>query len=94
MKLSADSVVVATPHYVDADVGEEVILLHLANGEYYGLDTVGARIWKLLRNPTTLGEIERVLLDEYDVQPERCQDEVMHLVTDLVDQGFVEVQEK
>jgi hypothetical protein len=72
-------------------MGEEVILLHLENGLYFGLGNVGTRIWKLLQEPIKVREIEAVLLKEYDVEPERCQGEVMNLVTDLLGQGLVEV---
>jgi hypothetical protein len=93
MELSSDSVIVATPHHVGADLGEEVIVLHLNNGLYFGLDKVGARIWKILEKPVRVGEIERVLLEEYDVESQRCHDEVLRLVSDLVDRELVEVQE-
>jgi hypothetical protein len=93
MHLSSDSVVAATPRHVSADMGEEIILLHLENGLYFGLGNVGTRIWQLLEKPVTVREIERVLLEEYDVEPERCHAEVLRLVSDLVDQQLVEVQE-
>lgn len=94
MELSSNSVVVATPHHVGADLGEEVILLHLNHGQYFGLGNVGASIWKLLGKPVRIVEIERVLLEEYDVEPQRCHDEVLRLVSDLVDQELVEVWEE
>ena len=94
MKLTSDSTVVAATSQVSADLGEEVVLLHLTNGMYFGLSDVAARIWKLLRDPVTLASIERVLIEEYDVEPERCHDEVMRLVSDLVDEGLVEVREQ
>jgi hypothetical protein len=52
---------------------------------------VGARIWKLLQKPVRVGEIERVLLEEYDVEPEKCHEEVVGLLNKLVDQNLVEV---
>lgn len=91
MELSRDSKVVATARVVGADVGEEVILLHLQSGLYFGLESVSARIWKLLETHTTVGEIERLLLEEYDIEPERCHEDVMRLLSDLVDAGLVEV---
>lgn len=91
MELSGDSVVVTTRRHVSADIGEELILLHLENGLYFGLGDVGTRIWRLLENPVTVREIDRVLLEEYDVEPERCHEEVLRLVSDLVDQRLAEV---
>lgn len=92
MKLTPDSTVVASGSLVSADIGEgEVILLHLENGRYFGLHEVSARVWKLLENPITVREIERVLLDEYEIEVERCHDEVLRLLSDLLDEGLVEV---
>jgi hypothetical protein len=91
MEISSDSTVVSTRRLVSADLGEEVILLHLENGLYFGLENVGARIWKLLEKPVRVGEIERMLLEEYDVEPEKCHAEVVSLLNKLVDQNLVEV---
>jgi hypothetical protein len=91
MEISSDLTVVSTRRLVSADLGEEVILLHLENGLYFGLENVGARIWKLLQKPVRVGEIERVLLEEYDVEPEKCHEEVVGLLNKLVDQNLVEV---
>lgn len=94
MDLSDDSVVVSTPRLVAADVGEEVVILNMEDGLYFGLEDVSARIWKLLQEPVAVREIERVLLEEYDVEPERCHDEVLRLIADLVEQNLVEVRNR
>ncbi len=94
MKLSSDSTVVITPRQVGADLGEEIILLHLENGQYFGLEDVGARIWSLMERPTAVSEIERILLEEYDIEPDRCHEEVLQLLSDLIDNGLVEVSEQ
>ena len=67
MQITSESTVAPTRRLVSADLGEEVILLHLENGLYYGLENVGARIWKLLQKPEKVGDIESALLDENDV---------------------------
>ena len=42
---------------VAREVGGEMVLLDLASGQYFGLDTVGGRIWELLsERPRTLKE--------------------------------------
>lgn len=93
MVLSLDSTVVASSDQVDADLGEEIILLHLHNGQYYGLKQVAATIWRLLKSPRTIGEIEGILLEEYEIEPDLCRAEVVELLSDLIDQGLVEVTE-
>ena len=34
--------------------GDEVVLLNLRDGVYYGLDGVGARVWTLVQEPRTV----------------------------------------
>jgi hypothetical protein len=92
MKISSDSMVAATHRFVSADLGEEVILLHLENGLYFGLGNVGARIWQLLQNPVKVGEIERLLLEEYEVDTDTCHAEVVTLLEKLVGENLVEVK--
>lgn len=92
MKISRDSIVVATPRMVAVDLDDETIVLHLENGVYFGLQNVSARIWTLLQRPIRIAEIERTLLQEYDVAPDRCHEEVFKLVTELIERELVDVK--
>lgn len=92
MMLSADSIVMATPRQVGATLDEGAILLHLESGLYFGMENVAARIWKLLENPIRVGEIERVLSEEYEVEPGKCREEVDRLLRELVERDLVEVK--
>lgn len=62
----------------------EVVLLDLRDGVYYGLDNVGARIWSLIQGPISLGQVRATLIDEYEVDPARCESDLRNLLTDLV----------
>ena len=63
-----DTVVVASPDSVSADMGGEQVILNLASGVYFGLDEVGARIWSLIEKPRRLSSIVETLLAEYEVE--------------------------
>ena len=69
----ADPVVVATRQQISCDLADEVAILNLESGVYDGLDAVGALIWNLIQQPRTMGALRDALLDEYDVDPERCE---------------------
>ena len=70
--LSMDSTVVAAEDQVSSDLGGEVAILDLKAGVYYGLDAVGARVWDLVQVSRKVDEIRDALLEEYEVEPERC----------------------
>ena len=49
MQITPDSVVVAAKEQISTQVDEEAALLNLKTGVYYGLDSMGAYIWQMLR---------------------------------------------
>ena len=89
MKLS-DKVTI--PQQVMArTVGDETVILDLASGTYFGLDPVGARIWELLGEGKTLGEVCDQMLDEFEVSRDELERDTLRLTQELADQGLVTV---
>ena len=91
--VSLSSTVVAAEGQVSSDIGDEVAILDFKAGMYYGLDSVGARVWNLIQEPRTVGEIRDILTSEYEVDPQRCERDLVALLNRLVDEGLVEVNE-
>jgi hypothetical protein len=91
--LSVDSVVTAAPEQVSCDLAGEAAILNLKSGVYFGLNSIGARIWELIQEPKSAKEIVQTLLQEYDVEPERCEGDVMQLLHDLSEHGLIEVKD-
>jgi hypothetical protein len=90
-RISGSSTVVAAKDQVSADLGGEAAILNLKNGAYYGLNSVGARVWELAQTPKTVGELRDAILDEYDVEPERCERDLLALLQELETEGLIEV---
>ncbi|MCP9888687.1 PqqD family protein [Cyanobium sp. ATX 6A2] len=74
---------------MDRSVGDETVILHLATGTYYGLDPVGARIWELIGAGQSLADIRDQMLQEYAVEAEQLEADLLKLVHDLLAQGLV-----
>jgi Coenzyme PQQ synthesis protein D (PqqD) len=91
--LSSDSIIVASPNQVSSDLAGEVVMLNLANGTYYGLDEVGAYIWNLIQEPRSVAAVRDAILEEYDVEPERCERDLLVLLGDLADNGLIGVHD-
>jgi hypothetical protein len=90
--LCIQSVVVAASEQVSCPLGEESAILNLKNSVYYGLDPVGAHIWKLLREPKSVGELRDALVDEYDVEPPRCEQDLLEMLEKMRGEGLIEVR--
>ena len=89
-KLSGESTVVVSQDQVSCELGGEAAILNLKAGVYYGLNEVGARIWKLIHEPKRVSEIRDTILEEYQVEPDQCEVDVMVLLQDLLDNGLIE----
>ncbi|WP_216909550.1 PqqD family protein [Synechococcus sp. CCY 0621] len=74
---------------MDRRVGDETVILHLATGTYYGLDPVGARMWELMASNQSLAEIRDQMLQEYAVEADQLERDLLKLCQDLLAQGLV-----
>ena len=90
---SGHSVVVAAEEQVACDLADEVAILDLKSGVYFGLNTVAAYIWHLIQEPKTVTEVHEALVEEYDVEPERCQRDLVALLEELAAKGLIEVKD-
>ena len=89
--LSKKSTVALTPEQLSAALDMERVVLHLQTGKHYFLDPVGARIWKILGQPQRVEEILRLLLEEFDVDPQACEKDLLELLKDLTEEGLIQV---
>jgi len=86
--------VVAISEHVVCHLDGEAVLLHLAKGAYYGLNSVGTRVWSLIQSPMQVSAIRDALLAEYDVEPSACEKDLKSLLDDLSKCGLIEVHER
>ena len=90
--VSPNSIVRPAPEVVFQWLEEEVVLLNLDSGMYYGLEPVGARIWKLIENPQSLATVIAQVEREFDVEHSRVESDVLGLVGELQKSGLVTVE--
>ncbi len=78
------SIVIASPDQISSDLGDEAVILNLKSGVYHGLNEVGARVWNFIQQAKTVKEILEMLLQEYDVDVEQCNKDLIALLSDLL----------
>lgn len=79
--------------WLAAKVGDELVMMSAAKGNYIGLSAVGARIWELIETPCTVESLCAALVEEYDVDPATCRAEVESFLTTLGQHNAVRVEE-
>jgi hypothetical protein len=90
MTISLNATLSRNSDILHAPVGtEEAVMMSVEAGRYYGVNAVGARIWELLETPKTVAQLCAHICEEFEVDAQTCQIEVLKFVHDLLDNGIV-----
>ncbi len=90
--MTLETVVQASPDQVSCVLEGEAAILNLKTGVYYGLDPVGAMVWKLIEQPRTVASVRDAMLESYDVDAGRCELDLLTLLGKLEGEGLIEVR--
>jgi hypothetical protein len=87
--MNLDDSFVVPPEVQARKVGEELVMLDLASGTYFGLDAVGMRLWQLLQEGKSLRQICDTMIEEFDVSRATLEQDVLNLARALLDKKLV-----
>ena len=83
-QLTLKSIISVSPSQTSSELLNEIVILELKSGVYYGLNETGSKIWSLIQQSMTVAEIRDALLAEYEIDSESCTHYVINLIEDLV----------
>lgn len=88
--ISLETTVCASSQQVCCAIADEVVLLSMRDGEYYGLNDVAATIWNLILQPVTVRQIKDALLEEFgDVGAAECERALFQFLRELISLNLV-----
>jgi hypothetical protein len=85
-------IVSTSPHQVSATLGNEVVLLELQAGTYFGVNDVGTAVWKYLQQPRHVSDVIAYVVNQYEVPIDRAESEILGFLQNLADEGLVVVE--
>jgi len=91
LTITLSSVVVWSQGPLSAEIDGEVVLMSVADGMYFGLDTVGSEVWRQLEQPVKIADLCVSLAERYEAEPNVIEYDVLELVTKLYERQLVEV---
>lgn len=77
--------------HLSAEVAGEVVLMSIERGAYYGLDSVGSGVWRILSQPTRVAELCDGLAEIYEADRPTLEADVLRFLAALADEGLIEV---
>jgi hypothetical protein len=90
--LSFASMVSRSGDHLAANIDDELVLMDVEQGNYYGLNSIGADIWQRLEGEVVVSELCAALSVEYDADIDTISREVLVLLERLAEEGLIEVK--
>jgi hypothetical protein len=90
LPLHRDSVVRAVDSQVSSRLGDEVAILELDQGVYFGLNNTGAFLWNLMQQPVRVNEMHAALVEEFEVDLDTAEKDLLRVLGELRDAGLIE----
>jgi hypothetical protein len=89
--LDLSSVVARVEQQVTAMLQHELAVLDINDSKYYGLNGIGAFIWRSIEDQGRARSVVEAVLDNLDVSRECCEEDVLSFLRELSDAGLVRV---
>ena len=89
--LNLNQLIQRNPDLIHADIDNETMLMSLSNGEYYGMNMVGSKIWELLENSMTVSSLVLELTNVYELTDEQCENDIQPFLISLLDKEIIKL---
>jgi hypothetical protein len=83
--------VVVPSHVLVRHLDGETVLLNLETEKYFGLDSMGTRMWEVVTRLPRVEAAYQTLSDEFDVEPDVLRTHLAGLLDQLVENGLLHV---
>jgi hypothetical protein len=87
--LAESSIICHNGEVVSCDLSGGAALLDPRTYTYFSINSVGAFIWDMLRNPIAVSQIQSAVLAHYDVAKDKCFEDLSKLLKDMSEAGLI-----
>lgn len=79
----------ASDQLLSSQVEDELVMLDIDRGEYFGLNAVGSFLWEQLAEPTTGSELSERLIEAFEVDSATSEADVAEFLQSLLERGLI-----
>ena len=89
--IKLDSVVIRDDKIMHNQVDGEVVMLSPDMQDYLGMNETGSAIWEIIKEKTMVSKVVAILQSKYDVEKEKCENEVLNFLNKLSDNKLIKI---
>jgi hypothetical protein len=90
--LTLNSIVERDPDIIAAEADQDLIMVSVATGHYYGVSDVAREIWQAIEHPKKVSDLVDDLTAIYRVDSSTCQKQTVFFLQTLLDEGLLRVK--
>ena len=78
---------------IQSKIGEEVVMLDMESGFYFGLNSVASVIWAMMEKGISFEDLCDQLIEQFDVERALCESDTQELIDQLLEKKIIRVIE-
>jgi Coenzyme PQQ synthesis protein D (PqqD) len=90
--LNLESIVQRDRDVMAAEAGQDLVMVSIANGLYYGVSDIAREVWEAIEQPKKISDLVGDLLATFNVDRARCEGETLSFLEDLLSERLIHVE--
>jgi Coenzyme PQQ synthesis protein D (PqqD) len=91
--LTAKSIVQRHREIIAAQADQDVVMVSVATGYYYGISDVARDIWNAIGEPKRVSDLVDDLTRNYEIDAQSCERQTLDFLQELLNEGLVQVKD-
>jgi hypothetical protein len=92
-KLNANCIVQRDPEVIAAEADQDLVMVSIANGAYYGVSNVAREIWTAIEHPQKISDLIDKLAGSYNIDRSLCEEQTLSFLEDLLAERLLQVKD-
>src|SRR6476646_6425175 len=91
-KLNLDCIVQRSSDVIAAEVDQDLVMVSIVSGAYYGVSDVAREIWDAIEQPKKVSDLIVRLSATYKVDRSSCEEQTLSFLDDLLAENLLQVR--
>jgi hypothetical protein len=91
--LTLNSIIQRDPEVIVAEADNDLIMVSIATGSYYGVSDVARDIWDAIERPKRISDLVGGLTASYQIDSSSCEEQTLSFLETLRNEGLLRVED-
>jgi hypothetical protein len=91
--LTLNSIIQRSPEVIAAAADQDLVMVSIATGYYYGVSEVAREIWDAIGSPKKISDLVDDLTANYEIDSSSCEEQTLSFLNALLDEGLLQVKD-